>query len=384
MLVKALLLVLGGIVAFNLVTIAGLAVSEIRDRRRRGLEVRYLQALWHVDRPPLFRSHVGASMARRPFRPWGGKPLGIALIAVTVFAGTALATGTGARRVATAVLHSMAQELGLQPAETEVSVAAPPSVDVASSHVPDGAARGNHPSPTGEPSAGSRGDPGPSSAAAAGSGSGTPSATAPPSDPPPGTTTPPPVLEAPGTLVALVVSSTRIDLDWADVAGETGYEIRRSTGSGWEPITRTAADVSAYSDGGLAPGTAYSYVVVAIYGAVESAPSDQASETTLVDPPAPTTLDALAVSPNEVRLSWAGVATATGFRIERSLDGEAWTTVAAVGGDVTSYADTGLTPGTTYRYRVVATNDAGDSPDSNEAQVQTPSDVPASSETPDP
>ena len=157
MLVKALLLVLGGIVAFNVVTIAGLAVSEIRDRRRRGLEVRYLQTLWHVDRPPLFRSGTSVPPWHDARSDHGGKPLGIALIAVTIFARTALAAGTGARRVATAVLSSMAQELGLQPAEAEVSVAAAPSVDVAfdpgeadESHHADASASGR---PSGGPRA---------------------------------------------------------------------------------------------------------------------------------------------------------------------------------------------------------------------------------------
>ena len=387
MLVKALLLVLGGIVAFNVVTIAGLAVSEIRDRRRRGLEVRYLQTLWQVDRPPLFRSgHVSASMARRPFRPWGGKPLGIALIAVTIFAGTALAAGTGARRVATAVLSSVAQELGLQPAEAEVSVAAEPSVDVAFDR---GEADGSHhadASASGRPSGGPAGDGGPGAGAGAGTGSGTgtPGAVAPPTDPPPGSTTPPPALESPGTLVALVVSSSRIDLDWAEVTGETGYELQRADGSDWETLAETGADVSAYSDTGLSAGRNYDYRVVAIYGDAESAPSPPASATTLVDPPVSTTLDAVALSPTEVRLGWADVATETGYRVERSVDGESWISVAVLGDDVTTFTDTGLSAGTTYHYRVVAANGAGDSPASNVVQVTTPSDVPASSDTPAP
>ena len=49
------------------------------------------------------------------------------------------------------------------------------------------------------------------------------------------------------------------------------------------------------------------------------------------------------------------------FKIERSTDGLTYTQIAAVSANVRSFADTGLTPGTRYFYRVRASNIIGDS-----------------------
>jgi hypothetical protein len=61
-------------------------------------------------------------------------------------------------------------------------------------------------------------------------------------------------------------------------------------------------------------------------------------------------------------------------RLERSLDGlSAWTQIAAMGANVTGYADTGLAAGTTYYYRVRAFDTYTSSNYSNVAQATTPS-----------
>jgi hypothetical protein len=56
--------------------------------------------------------------------------------------------------------------------------------------------------------------------------------------------------------------------------------------------------------------------------------------------------------------------TETGYRLDRSTDSNAWTTIKTYDRSVvdTLYTDTGLTPGQAYWYRVVATNILGDSP----------------------
>jgi lysophospholipase L1-like esterase len=95
--------------------------------------------------------------------------------------------------------------------------------------------------------------------------------------------------------------------------------------------------------------------------------------TTEVTPPAaPATLTATAISTSQVDLSWSAVAGATGYRVERSTDGATWASLAQLTGSVTSHSDTGLAPGTTYRYRVVATNAGGESAPSPVATATTP------------
>jgi fibronectin type 3 domain-containing protein len=69
----------------------------------------------------------------------------------------------------------------------------------------------------------------------------------------------------------------------------------------------------------------------------------------------------------------------TGYRLERSIDGQTWQLVASPAANVSSHSDNGLNTGVTYYYRILATNGAGDSPWSNvtSARTLTPPDAPA-------
>jgi glucose/arabinose dehydrogenase len=90
-------------------------------------------------------------------------------------------------------------------------------------------------------------------------------------------------------------------------------------------------------------------------------------------PAAPSGLSATAASSTGINLSWTDNSSdETGFRIERSPDGVAFSEVATVGAGVTSYANTGLAPQTTYSYRVRAYNGNGSSGYSNVAGATTP------------
>jgi hypothetical protein len=95
-------------------------------------------------------------------------------------------------------------------------------------------------------------------------------------------------LGAPSDLTATPVSSSRIDLSWADNAGaETGETLQRSTDSSFSSPTSIAlgANVQSYSDSGLAAGTTYWYRVRAIDASNGSAWSPVASAATQAAPP---------------------------------------------------------------------------------------------------
>jgi hypothetical protein len=92
----------------------------------------------------------------------------------------------------------------------------------------------------------------------------------------------------------------------------------------------------------------------------------------LPQPPAtPTNLSATAVSSNQIDLNWTASSGATGYKVERSPDGTSgWAQIATPAG--TTWSDSnGLSPSTTYSYRVRATNAGGDSAYSNSASATT-------------
>jgi titin len=70
----------------------------------------------------------------------------------------------------------------------------------------------------------------------------------------------------------------------------------------------------------------------------------------------------------QLRLDWIDTSNESGFRILRKIPGlPPFRRVSTVGQNITSYTDTGLSPGTRYCYRVRAFNAAGKSARSNKA-----------------
>src|SRR2546422_7906330 len=95
---------------------------------------------------------------------------------------------------------------------------------------------------------------------------------------------------------------------------------------------------------------------------------------TVASPLAPTGLSATAGSTTQINLAWQDPnGNETETRIERKT-GSAGTfgQIATVGANITSYLDTGLSPDTTYVYRLRACNAVGCSPYSNQTTVNTP------------
>lgn len=93
-----------------------------------------------------------------------------------------------------------------------------------------------------------------------------------------------------------------------------------------------------------------------------------------VDPPVkPSNLTLTVVSQTEIDLSWTdNSANETGFKIERSQNNpSAWSVITSTSADVKTFKNTGLTAGTSYSYRILAFNSAGNSEYSNTGSATT-------------
>ena len=87
----------------------------------------------------------------------------------------------------------------------------------------------------------------------------------------------------------------------------------------------------------------------------------------------PSNFSAKTVSFRQIDLSWSDNSDdEVGFKIERKTTGS-YSEIATLGADITSYENTGLDPSTTYTYRIIAYNTAGNSSYSNEASATTDS-----------
>ena len=172
----------------------------------------------------------------------------------------------------------------------------------------------------------------------------------------------------PTTLVASSLSTSSISLAWSDNADvESGYLVERSTttGSGFVQIAALPANTTSYEDSGIPANSIRFYRVRAVSGFGNSGYSNEASATTLPDPPSgPVNLTA---TPGgfAVSLAWSASANATGYRIKRSNNpGSGYVEIGTVSG--TGFIDSSLAAGVAVFYRVAAENAGGVGADSAE------------------
>ena len=110
-----------------------------------------------------------------------------------------------------------------------------------------------------------------------------------------------------------------------------------------------------------------------------STTSDGNTAITAVVPAPPENLTGEVISTTAIKLTWTDRSTnETGFKIERKLVGGTFELVGTTVTDIATFNDTGLTPSTSYIYRVYSYNEGGKSPVySNELTLTTNSTIPS-------
>ena len=170
-------------------------------------------------------------------------------------------------------------------------------------------------------------------------------------------------LPGPANLALARGVGTAVTAGWDAVPGATGYAVDRSSdGVTWTQIRTTAGNAAtSISDTAVNGGRRYFYRVAALDGTGRSVPTPAAHLVTR--PSAVSSLTVTSWKPDALILNWRDVAGESGYRIERetSVGSGTWTTIGTVGVNVPSHTATGLSAGTSYRFRVVATNALGDS-----------------------
>ncbi len=182
---------------------------------------------------------------------------------------------------------------------------------------------------------------------------------------------PPPLPGVPTGLSATPGDST-IKLEWSAAANAASYNLYRGTTSGGQSSNPFATGVTtaSYLDKNLTNGTTYFYKIAAVNTTGMSSLSAQVSATPRSNTlPAPGNLTA---SPGDalVTLKWSAVNTAASYNVYRgtAAGGESATPIAT-GLTTTMFADTSVTNGTKFFYKVAAVNGAITSPLSNETSA---------------
>jgi hypothetical protein len=137
------------------------------------------------------------------------------------------------------------------------------------------------------------------------------------------------------------------------VAGGTGC-----ANSNWQSSTSYAAS-------GLTAGTAYTFQVVARDAAgnttASSATASATTQAAITVPSAPSNLNATALRGRKITLNWTDASNnETSFIVQRSTNGgTSWSWSTTLSANTQSFTNSGLQIGTTYTYRVGASNSAG-------------------------
>jgi chitodextrinase len=184
----------------------------------------------------------------------------------------------------------------------------------------------------------------------------------------------------PGTPAASGITSSSVTLNWAASSGTvSNYQVERCQGANCTNFAQIGTSASTtFNNTGLAANTLYRFRVRATNSAGNSPFSgitDVMTTGTGTQPPGtPGTLSAPSTTASTVNLTWgASSGTVSNYLIERCTGTNCTNFAQIATSTTTSFTDSGLAAATAYRYRVRASNSAGNSGYSNIATATTTS-----------
>ena len=164
-------------------------------------------------------------------------------------------------------------------------------------------------------------------------------------------------------------SDTKIEVTWKrDVTTARPYSgiyiDRKVDGGDWVRLADKSGSATSHSDTGVSANHVYQYCILPHNG-WGNAPAWQYTGSVATTPAAPTAASASRVDDNKNTVTFTAGSTHsglyTGHRIERRVNGGAWSFLANVGASVRSYTDKTTQANAYYQYRVRSYNGAGNS-----------------------
>jgi chitodextrinase len=168
------------------------------------------------------------------------------------------------------------------------------------------------------------------------------------------------LLSPPAGFSGIAKSTDSIEWSWSDTSSyETGFKVKTSTGG---IVADLSANTTYWPETSLQPNTQYTRHVSAYDSSRESDASNSDPKYTLANQPEG--LSSVAVYTTSATISWTDVG-ATRYAVERAPDSGgipgSWAMIKDWNDNITGtgYTDTGLTPETTYWYRIKSYNSDG-------------------------
>lgn len=162
------------------------------------------------------------------------------------------------------------------------------------------------------------------------------------------------------SLSAASASYTSIRLSWGNVSGASGYEIYRATSKSGTYAKVSAITGTSYTNTGRTTGRTYYYKVRAYrsIGSTKAYGSYSDVKSTKAVPAKVSGLTLAKASSSSIGVKWSSVSGATAYEIYRASSATGSFSRIRIT-SATSYKNTGLTRGRTYRYKVRAYHTEG-------------------------